>query len=642
MDFRTLKKTLSTLALFVACVAGDGARCGNDESPSGGRVTLVSRSAGLQNPDKEEGNTEFEFHDLNSDGHLDIVSVGDHGSPNVNSGEHGIMVWLGDGDGAWTVHQSGNFGYGGCAVGDLDLDGFADLAWGIHHDWGSGGFGDALMGAALGNGTGTAWTPWGTGLATNGETWGMFCTALADFDCNGRLDIICQSFGGSNGLRLYENNGDGTWSQAWALTGGSVGFALEATDINADGFPDIVSTRSGSNVLLGDGAFGFTQFMTGLPTSGTIRGIHTGDMNNDGFGDLVFGLGSTGVRCYRYDTGSNSWVSASNGLPTTGTAYLSQFGDFDNDGFLDIVFYSDPTGYVYLGDGAGNWAFDTSWTMPSPGDSSALRVDGDVDHDGRDDIAVSASKSGFPFYRNQLRVYSPWLEPTDLAGRVRFPQGGETLVHGSIQSIRWRAAVPPSQGQALVDLQLSLTGPNGPFSTIASNLPDNGSYQWLVDSYGSTRCRFRIVLTTATQSASAVCPADFTIVGDPMPLSASAETLSATGGIVDFSLNPGSGHAGRNYLVCASLTGTEPGTLLPGGLTMIPLNRDWFTDFVLARLNTYTFTDFWGTLDPAGAAQARLNAPPVPGWIGTTLSFAFGVAAPWDFASNAVNVEIVP
>ncbi len=637
-----MRKTFCILPLLLACATSGTAWCGSDDSPAGSRVSLVSRSTGLQNPDKEEGNTEFEIHDINGDGHLDIVSVGDHGSPYVNSGEHGIMVWLGNGSGTWTVHQSGNFGYGGCAAGDLDLDGLVDLAWGIHHDWGSGGFGDRLMGAALGDGTGTSWTPWGSGLATNGETWGMFCTALADFDCNGLLDMVSQSFGGSNGLHLYENHGDGTWSQAWALTGGSVGFTLEAADINADGFPDIVSTRSGSNVLLGDGAFGFTPCMTGLPTSGTIRGIHTGDMDNDGDGDLVFGLGSSGVRCYTYEAGSNSFTSASNGLPTSGTCYLSQFGDFDGDGFLDIVFYSDPTGYVYLGDGAGNWSFDTSWTMPSPGDASALRVDGDVDHDGREDIAVSASKSGFPFYRNQLRLYSPWLAPADLAGRVRFPQGGETLVNGSIREIRWLAAVPTAQGQASVDVQLSLAGPSGPWTTIASGLPDSGSFQWLVDSAGSTACRIKIILTTATNSASAVSPADFAIVGGEQSLLASAGTLPAAGGTIDFSLDAGSSQAGRNYLLCSSLSGTDPGTLLPGGLVVIPLNRDWFTDYVLARLNTSTFSDFWGSLDPAGTAQAQLNAPPIPGWVGTTLHFAFALNAPWDFASNAVAVEVVP
>ena len=73
-------------------------------------VTLISRSAGLEIPTKEEGHTEFEFGDVNGDGELDLVSVGDHGSPYVNSDQHGIMVWLGDGAGSWSVHQFGNFG----------------------------------------------------------------------------------------------------------------------------------------------------------------------------------------------------------------------------------------------------------------------------------------------------------------------------------------------------------------------------------------------------------------------------------------------------------------------------------------------------------------------------------------------------
>ena len=48
------------------------------------------------------------------------------------------MIWLGDGAGNWTVHQFGNFGYGGCALGNLDHDGLTDIAWGVHHNWGSG------------------------------------------------------------------------------------------------------------------------------------------------------------------------------------------------------------------------------------------------------------------------------------------------------------------------------------------------------------------------------------------------------------------------------------------------------------------------------------------------------------------------
>jgi len=472
-------------------------------------VTLISRSAGLEEPSKEEGNTEFEFADVNGDGELDLVSVGDHGSPYVNSDQHGIMVWLGDGAGSWDVHQFGNFGYGGCAVGDLDHDGLMDVAWGIHHNWG-GGMDGRLMGAARGDGSGTFWTDWGEGLASNGEEWGMFATALADFDGDGWLDIVSQSFGGSNGVRVYHNQHDGTWAQAYALTGGSVGYTLEAGDVNADGHADIVSTRAGSYVLLGDGNFGFTTATSGLPAS-SIHGIAIGDIDRDGDLDLACGYGSNGVRCYSYEDGY--WSDTSTGLPTSGYHDLTQLGDIDGDGWLDLITYDPPQGKVFLGDGSGHWTADATWSMPTPGDASALRVDGDCDHDGREDIAISASMSGFPFYRNQLRVYSPSAPPTELTARLVMPQGGETLRLGSVRLIRWLAAVPAGEGPATVDLELSTTGPGGPWESIASGLPNSGRYQWtVVANQATTQGRVRLTVTSTAGSATAISPADFTLV----------------------------------------------------------------------------------------------------------------------------------
>ncbi len=479
--------------------------------PTCGAVTLISRSSGLEVPSKEEGNTEFEFGDVDGDGELDLVSVGDHGSPYVNSDQHGIMVWLGDGAGQWVVHQFGNFGYGGCALGDLDGDGFTDVAWGIHHDWGS-GMGGRLMGAARGDGSGATWIDYGEGLAGNGEEWGMFATAVADFDEDGLLDIVSQSFGGSNGIRVYRNHGDGTWSQAYALTGGSVGYTIEAIDVDADGHLDIVSTRSGTNVLRGDGAFGFAEMDAGLPGSG-IHGIAVGDVNADGLVDLAFGYSSSGVRCYTFD--GMQWNDASTGLPTSGYHDLTQLGDIDGDGHLDLIAYDPPLGKVFLGDGGGTWTQDATWTMPSPGDASALRVDGDMDHDGREDIAVSASMSGFPFYRNQLRVYSPWSEPTELSARVVFPRGGETVRAGSVRFIRWLAAVPAAQGVARVDLELSTNGMAGPWIEIASDLPNNGCYQWVVSSPApSGDARIRVTVSGSAGSVQAVSPGGFAIAGE--------------------------------------------------------------------------------------------------------------------------------
>jgi hypothetical protein len=77
-------------------------------------------------------------------------------------------------------------------------------------------------------------------------------------------------------------------------------------------------------------------------------------------------------------------------------------------------------------------------------------------------------------------------------------------------------------------------------------------------------------------------------------------------------------------------------------MVTLPVNWDVFTDFVLALLNTYVFSNFLGTLDATGMATAQLNAPPIPGFAGITMHYAYALNNPWDFVSNPVAVEIVP
>jgi len=120
------------------------------------------------------------------------------------------------------------------------------------------------------------------------------------------------------------------------------------------------------------------------------------------------------------------------------------------------------------------------------------------------------------------------------------------------------------------------------------------------------------------------------------------EIPAATGATIEFHIGAGAQEGGRNYLLVGSVSGTDPGTLLPGGLATIPLNRDWFTDFILDRLNTPLFARFWGQLDATGAATAELRAPPIASWVGTTIHFAYALDDPWDYASNAVAVAVVP
>lgn len=120
------------------------------------------------------------------------------------------------------------------------------------------------------------------------------------------------------------------------------------------------------------------------------------------------------------------------------------------------------------------------------------------------------------------------------------------------------------------------------------------------------------------------------------------ELSESAGGVVNFMLTAGEVNANRNYLLLGSTSGTEPGILLPGGSTTLPVNWDWFSSFELALLNTVFFNNFLGTLDAKGMANAQLYLPPLPsGSAGLAMYYAYCCDKPFDFASNPVVIEVV-
>ena len=128
-----------------------------------------------------------------------------------------------------------------------------------------------------------------------------------------------------------------------------------------------------------------------------------------------------------------------------------------------------------------------------------------------------------------------------------------------------------------------------------------------------------------------------------LPLWLDSDVISATSGaVIDFSLDAGASFAGRDYFLAGSMTGTSPGTTLPGG-AVLPLNRDSITAYIQAHVNNAVFVDFMGTLDGNGRAPATLNqTAPVPLAAGTVLQFAFTTLSTFDFQSNPVAVLVVP
>jgi len=126
-----------------------------------------------------------------------------------------------------------------------------------------------------------------------------------------------------------------------------------------------------------------------------------------------------------------------------------------------------------------------------------------------------------------------------------------------------------------------------------------------------------------------------TLTSDTTAISAS------TGGIANFTLDAGSGYANRNYLIIGGVSGTSPGIPFPNG-AVLPINWDIFTGIVIDYLNTILFTNFLGVLDSSGKSTAVFNMPPVSGIVGLKFYYAFGLAKPLDFASNSVEIEVIP
>lgn len=474
---------------------------------------------GLNVPTFEGGRTDLAMNDINDDGHVDLLSIGDHGNPLINSNQQGLLIWFNNGQGNFTLHMQGNFGYGGIAVGDANNDGFKDIGYGMHHNYSQTNFGNQLIEVALGDGTGMSWTPWDEGLATNGETWGMFGTDLGDVNNDGLLDLISIGFGSGPGFHVYLNQGDGTWVPSFGLLGNNSEFVIQFADLNNDGYLDFIAGHALGTAYFGDGSGNFIKNDTGLPVYGEFTpryGVSVGDVNNNGSAGLVFANTSGGVEVYEFDNAGNSWVSCSGNLPSSGSFERTQLFDMNTDGFMDVMAFGTQTFQLWLGDGNGNWTADATFqTDLDPGSARAFRAGGDLNKNGYGDIVILANeKTGFVSWQNRLYVYAENSTPDSLWIKGLNPKGNENFYPGSVRFIQWASAEPAGENST-VKIEISAFGPEGPWWLVADSLPNNGKYQWTVPDFGSDDCFLKFTVTTENEAYTNITMLPFTIIGEP-------------------------------------------------------------------------------------------------------------------------------
>ena len=216
--------------------------------------------------------------DLNSDGHLDLVTANDTS----------LSVLLGTGAGtfgaATTIAVTNAAGAAASvAVADFNNDGKTDLATNL----------TSGVGLFIGTGTGT----FGAQSTIAGASSHKALVA-GDFNGDGKRDLASVSQAGAS-LYVAYGNGNGTFGSTTTISAGTAGGttkSLTAGDFNADGKLDLAAAVAGDNtvrVFLGSAGGSFTTATYSIAGTGTTAYVTAAYLDGDAAMDLMVGRGNS-------------------------------------------------------------------------------------------------------------------------------------------------------------------------------------------------------------------------------------------------------------------------------------------------------------------------------------------------------------
>jgi hypothetical protein len=214
--------------------------------------------------------------------------------------------------------------------------------------------------------------------------------ALADYDCDGRIDIFVAN--DSMVEFLYHQKPDGTFEETALSAEAAVdedgrtyaGMGVDFADYNNDGFPDLVVTDLANQKYAlyknnGDGSFAYDSDATGISRQTLLHsgwGARFFDYDNDGRKDLLIAQGHD-IDNIQLD------------FPLLHYREPLLLLHNDGHGFTDV---SAASGAV----------FQQAWV------GRGLAI-GDIDNDGRIDAVVSTNNGPAYVLRNETQTQNHWL-----------------------------------------------------------------------------------------------------------------------------------------------------------------------------------------------------------------------------------------
>jgi len=381
--------------------------------------------------------------DVNGDGFDDLIIGAPRTDPNgYGSGSCYVVFGKSSGFdaslGLFSLDGNNGFRLDGLAISD-----FLGKSVSSAGDMNGDGFDDIIVGADGANSNGKY----------SGSSYVIFGKA-SGFEASVNLS----SLNGDNGFRLDVEEFNA--SLGWSVS--------SAGDVNADGFDDLIIGapnsigNAGLSYVVFGKASGFDSSINlskldgidGFRLNGVVEydysGISVsdaGDVNGDGFGDVI--IGASGADPHGYSSGSSyvvfgkssgfdatldlSSLDGNNGFRMDGLSVgdgfgnsVSSAGDINGDGFDDLIIGSLNTGYSFVVFGK-NSGFDATLDLANLKSDSGFRLDEEANGDcaGRS-VSNAGDVNGDDF--DDLIIGAPWADSNSgstyiVFGRSNFDSG---------------------------------------------------------------------------------------------------------------------------------------------------------------------------------------------------------------------------